>query len=95
MGTDVFNVNNTHLITAINSNPNETGMLKDYKASIKLKRNVNPSHFKSHKLLIHILPFLLLLYTLRDTLLNSYLHICKDNKISVNHTRSVQIHILI
>lgn len=55
MGTGVLNVNSICLVYAIISDPVETELLKDYKASIKLKENVKFSYFESHRLLINIL----------------------------------------
>ena len=54
LGNDVLNINPTKLINEIKME--KTGMLKNYKVSLKLKENVTPSYYEAQKLPVHLLP---------------------------------------
>lgn len=59
IGTDLMSVDSTQLLNAVNVRSFETGTLKNYKVSIKIKRNVTPSYFQSRRLPIHIKPMVI------------------------------------
>ena len=55
-GIDVLKVYSSKLVNSIESKKQEIGLLKDYKASIRLKENNHPRYIQAIRLPIHILP---------------------------------------
>ena len=53
LGIDVLKVNTSKLVISMESEEQEIGLLKGYKASIRLKENY---HIQARRLPIHILP---------------------------------------
>lgn len=54
LGIDVLKVDTARLINSMEAQENEIGMLKGYKASIRLKENYHPKYVESRKVPIHI-----------------------------------------
>ena len=54
--TDILKIESTKLINNVESEQ-KLGVLKGYEATIPLKENISPSYSKSHRVPIHLLPF--------------------------------------
>ena len=56
LGADVLKVDTSKLVNSMKSEEQEIGLLKGYKASIRLKENNHPRYIQARQLPIHILP---------------------------------------
>ena len=56
LGIDVSKVDTSKLVNSLESEEQEIGLLKSYKASIRLKENYHPRYIQARRVPIHILP---------------------------------------
>ena len=56
LGIDVLKVDTLKLVNSIESEEQAKGLLKGYKASIRLKENYHPKYIQARRLPIYILP---------------------------------------
>ena len=59
LGIYVLKVDTSKLVNSMESEEQEIGFLKGYKASSRLKENYHPSYIQARRLPIHILPIVL------------------------------------
>ena len=59
LGIDVLKVNTSKLGDSMESDEQEIGLLKGYKASICLKENYHPRYIQARRLPIHVLPIVM------------------------------------
>ena len=56
LGIDVLKVDTSKLVNSMESEEQEIGLRKGYKASIRLKENYHPRYIQARRLPIHSLP---------------------------------------
>ena len=56
LSIDVLKVDTSKLVHSVESEEQEIGLLKGYKASIRLKENYHPRYIQARRLPIHIFP---------------------------------------
>ena len=57
LGIDVLKVDTSKLVNSMESEEQEIGLLKGYKAIYRLKENYHPRYIQARRLPTHILPF--------------------------------------
>ena len=78
--TDVLKVDASKLVNSMESEEQEIGLLRGYKASIRLKENYHPRYIQARRLLIRILPIVVskLKKMIRQDILETVIHGVSD-----------------
>ena len=59
IGTDIIKVDTINLINSVESDKQKIGVLKNYKATLRVKENCSPSYFEARRIPIHLRPMVI------------------------------------